>query len=252
MLFPLEAKLARLKAAGISDVVVQPFDLPFAALAAEAFVPHLLKYLPRLKALYVGANFRYGQGRKGDVSALVQQATKAGLHVTHAPRLHHDGEPISSTRIRQLVSAGQMPQAEALLGYPYESTHRRLRGQALGRTIGFPTINLAWSPQCQPRYGVYTVSLSIAEGPWCPAVANYGKRPTVAATAAPSPLLEVHALGSSVSCPVGESVSVRWHQFIRPEQRFENVESLKAQMQRDKAQSEAFFGPRPHRHSLRR
>ena len=105
-----------------------------------------------------------------------------------------DGEPISSTRIRERIQAGDMEGAAALLGYVYTAEGTVVHGKHLGRTIGFPTLNLGWSPDLRPLYGVYAVRVSGAKSyGWLPAVANYGLRPTVEQSV--EPRLEIHMLG---------------------------------------------------------
>ena len=115
-------------------------------------------------------------------------------------------------------------------------------GKRLGRTIGFPTLNIAWAPDLRPRFGVYVVRVAGAKAVTAlPGVANYGLRPTV--EQAPEPLLEVHVLGD---CPygTGDAVTVKWLRFLRPEQKFSGVEELRAQIARDRADAAADFSLR--------
>jgi riboflavin kinase/FMN adenylyltransferase len=150
-----------------------------------------------------------------------------------------DGEPISSTRIRGLLEAGEVAAASAALGYTYFAEGVVVPGKRLGRTLGFPTLNLAWLPQLRPRYGVYAVRISGPKSPApLPGVANYGLRPTV--EQAGEPRLEVHVLGA---CPLGEgdTVTVEWLRFLRPEMKFGGMEELSAQIGRDRSEAETFF-----------
>lgn len=226
-------------ALGVDAVITQPFTPDYARIEAEAFLPHLQKYLPQLTAVYVGENWRFGRGRRGDIALLVAEAKKYGLTVFSAPRVSLDGEPVSSTRIRSLLEAGEMDAASAALGFSYFAEGVVVLGKRLGRTLGFPTLNLAWAPQLRPRFGVYAVRVS---GPKSlaplPGVANYGLRPTVEQAA--EPRLEVHVLGA---CPFGEgdAVTVEWLRFLRPEMKFAGVEELRAQIGRDRSVAEEFF-----------
>lgn len=216
---------------GVDTVITQPFTRELAAIAAEEFLPWLKQRLPQLVAVYAGENFRFGHGRRGDVALLVGEARKLGLGMFSAPRISFDGEPISSTRIRSQLAAGELESANALLGYTYFADGVVTPGKRLGRTIGFPTLNLAWSSGLQPRFGVYAVRVSGAKSPASlPAVANYGLRPTVEQTNAPR--LETHVLGA---CPFGEGdqITVEWLHFLRPEMKFSGVEELRAQIARD-------------------
>jgi riboflavin kinase/FMN adenylyltransferase len=132
-----------------------------------------------------------------------------------------------------------MKGAAALLGYVYTAEGEVVHGKHLGRTIGFPTLNLGWSPDLRPLYGVYAVRVSGAKSyGWLPAVANYGLRPTVEQSV--EPRLEIHML---VPCPYrsGDSIAVEWIHFIRPERKFSGIEELRAQIGRDVAAARQEF-----------
>jgi riboflavin kinase/FMN adenylyltransferase len=226
-------------ALGVDAVVVQPFTRDFAAIAASDFVPFIKRHLPRLAGIYVGENFRFGLGRKGDVAMLVAEGRRHGISVFSAPRVNLDGEPISSTRIRERIALGDMKGAAALLGYIYRSEGTIVHGKHLGRTLGFPTLNLGWSPDLRPLYGVYAVRVSGGRSyGWLPAVANYGLRPTVEQSI--EPRLEIHLL---VACPygAGDPIAVEWVRFLRPERKFNGVGELTAQIARDVSEARAEF-----------
>lgn len=236
-----ERRVSALLALGVSAVVVQPFDAAFAAIEAEDFLPALRRHLPALHTVYVGENWRFGRGRRGDVALLVAEAKKHGLHVVSAPRINGDGEPISSTRIRALLAEGRIDAANVLLGSAYASDGVVVGGKRLGRTIGFPTLNLPWSPDLVPRLGVYVTTIRRADGSDAPrrAVANYGLRPTV--ERADAPQLEVHLLDD---CPYGPGDALRaeWLTFLRSEQKFAGLDELRAQIARDRDAALAWFG----------
>ncbi len=239
LIMELETKVALLGALGIEAVVAEPFTPDYARLEAEDFLPHLRKHLPQLAAVYVGENWRFGRGRRGDVALLIAEGRKSGVGVFSAPRVNFDGEPISSTRIRGLLVAGEIVQANALLGRTYAARGVVRSGKRLGRTIQFPTLNLAWSPGLRPRYGVYSVRVTGAAGAeGLPGIANYGLRPTV--EAATEPRLETHVLGA---CPwqEGDEITVEWLKFLRPEMKFAGLDELKAQIGRDVAAARAEF-----------
>ncbi len=233
-------KLRVLGQLGVDAVITQPFTMDYAHTEAEAFLPSLKKSLPHLVAVYVGENWRFGRGRRGDVSLLNAEARKRGLDVFSAPSVNLDGAPINSTRIRSLLESGEIGAANNALGYSYFSEGAVMPGKRLGRTIGFPTLNLAWSPDLRPRLGVYAVRVSGAKSPASlPGVANYGLRPTV--EQATEPRLEVHVLGV---CPFteGDTVTVEWLRFLRPEMKFAGVGELQGQIVQDRAAAVAFFG----------
>lgn len=232
-------KAAMLATLGVDLVITQPFTRELAAVPAEEFLPWLKQRMPRLAAIYVGENFRFGQGRRGDVASLIASGRQHGVRVFNAARVRLDGESISSTRIRGLLESGEIEAANSLLGYTYASTGIVTPGKRLGRTIGVPTLNLPWAPELQPRYGVYAVRVSGAKSvERRPAVANYGLRPTVEHTA--EPRLEVHVLGES-PWQEGDALKVEWLRFLRPEMKFAGLEELRAQIGRDRAAAEAFF-----------
>ena len=131
-----------------------------------------------------------------------------------------------------------MAEANALLGYTYFAEGTVQPGRQLGRTIGFPTLNLGWDPELKPVYGVYAVEVSGDSGQPVKGVANYGLRPTVEQTS--RPLLEVHLLEAS-ALTHGAKVTVRWLHFLRPEARFGSTEELRAQIARDRECALIFF-----------
>ncbi len=224
---------------GVDAVITQPFAKELAAIEAKDFLPWLLKEVPKLAAIYVGENFRFGRGRSGDIGLLVASGRALGVRVFSAPRVELDGDAISSTRIRRLIEDGEIAAANQLLGYPYFAVGAVQGGKRLGRTIGFPTLNLAWSPELRPRLGVYAVVVSGAKSPRpVPGVANYGLRPTV--EQASEPRLETHVLGE---CAFGEGdlIKVEWRRFIRPEMRFAGLDELRGQIQRDRDAVSADF-----------
>jgi riboflavin kinase / FMN adenylyltransferase len=220
--------LARL---GIDFVIEHRFTAEFARVGAREFVPRLRHCLPQLAAVYVGENWRFGRGREGDVVLLVAEAGRVGVGVFSTPRLSHNGAPISSTRVRELLAAGEVEPANALLGYSYFAAGVVRPGRQLGRQLGFPTLNLAWEPELRPRCGVYLVRVQAAGGAPLPGVANYGVRPTVEPT--PRPLLEVHVLGET-SLTAGDQVTVQWLRFLRPEKKFADIEELRRQIAADR------------------
>ena len=237
-----ERRVTALLALGVTAVIVQPFDASFAAIEAEGLLPHLRASLPSLHTVYVGENWRFGRGRRGDVSMLVAEAKKLGLHVVSAPRINGDGEPISSTRIRALLVEGRIDAANVLLGSAYASDGVVTGGKRLGRTIGFPTLNMPWSPDLRPRLGVYVVSVQRADDSDEPqrAVANYGLRPTVEQTSTPQ--LEVHVIEPECGYLIGDALRVEWLAFLRPEEKFGTIDELRTQIAHDREAARAWFG----------
>ena len=221
-------------------LIEQEFSAEFAGINARDFMPLLQRSLSRLSAIYVGENWRFGRGREGDVALLKQEAARVGVEVFSAPRLSHDGVPISSSRIRELIETGRIAETNALLGYSYFSEGRVQPGKKLGGRIGFPTLNLAWDPELKPSYGVYAVSVVDEQDRTSLGVANYGLRPTVEPQAT-QPLLEVHILGETKLGP-GSKLTVHWLKFLRPERKFAGVDALIIQITQDRQKAVEFFG----------
>jgi riboflavin kinase/FMN adenylyltransferase len=240
LIMPPAVKARVLFQLGVDAIIEQPFTTEFARIAAEEFLPQLRRTLPSLARIYVGENWRFGRGRRGDVPLLVAEGRRLGLAVFSAPRVNLDGEPISSTRLRTLIGEGDIAAANTLFGYNYFSEGVVVPGAHLGRELGFPTLNLGWEPELQPRFGVYTVRVSGAKSSASlPAVANYGLRPTIEKDT--HPRLEAHLLGP---CPFGEgdTITVEWLRFLRPEKKFANATELRAQIAQDVATARAEFG----------
>jgi riboflavin kinase/FMN adenylyltransferase len=227
---------------GADFEIEEPFTAEFAAIPAGDFVAHLAAKIPKLAGIYVGENWRFGRGREGDVAQLRALCESRGLRLFSAPRVSLGGSPISSTRIRELISSGGIEQANTLLGYDYTSFGTVAPGRRLGRTIGFPTLNMPWEPECRPALGVYEVRVSSAAGEErLPAVANYGLRPTIGDRTAP--LLEAHVLGDC-DFKEGDRLRVEWARFERAEAKFASVDALRAQIGVDRAAAAAYFNLR--------
>ncbi|MDQ8194359.1 riboflavin biosynthesis protein RibF [Coraliomargarita sp. SDUM461004] len=232
LIMPIEMKTRMLHQVGVDCVIRKHFDHAFASIPADRFLSQLQDALPALKSIYVGENFRFGQKRAGDVSTLIESGRLLGLGVFSAERIKHNGQPISSTRIRQELEAGAIVAVNDLLGYNYTASGEIIRGAQLGRTIGFPTLNLPWQPECLPRFGVYYVKFRLTgSSEWASGVANYGVKPTVA-NPGQMPALEVHGL-EPTDLAAGDCIEVEWLQFIRPEQKFDSIDALKAQIALD-------------------
>jgi riboflavin kinase/FMN adenylyltransferase len=229
----------RLTEAGAEFIHHQEFTLQHAAMEAADFPAWLLHHFKGLRSVHVGANFRYGQGRTGDGESLVRDSGKLGLTVHLVEPVALDGEAVSSSRIRQCLVAGELDLANAMLLRPYEAEGTIIGGRRLGRTIGFPTVNIAWEPELKPAYGVYAVEV-IFNGEAMPAVANYGQRPTVESGPV-APLLEAHVLRGTAPT-TGDAVRVRWVRRLRAEQKFADLAALQAQIAKDSAQAKQALG----------
>ncbi len=148
-------------------------------------------------------------------------------------------ETVSSSRIRQCLADGDLDLANAMLHRPYEAEGAIIGGRRLGRTLGFPTVNVAWEPELKPAFGVYAVEV-VFRGEALPAVANYGLRPTVESGPV-APLLEAHVLRGAAPT-TGDAVRVRWIRRLRAEQKFGDLAALQAQIGQDSAQARQALG----------
>lgn len=205
------------------------FDAALAAMSPQDFVQRVLVDGLAAARVMVGSDFRYGAKRAGTPETLSADGQRHGFAVDVAPTVEHAGARISSTRVREHLADGDVQDAAQLLGRAYCVSGRVRDGQRNGRRIGFPTANLDLRRRSALRHGVYAVTAVSDDGRQWPAVANFGTRPTLAGQGA---LLEVHCLDDSPNL-YGHRLWVCFHAFIRPEQAFDNLDSLAAQIQRD-------------------
>lgn len=241
MLFSPESKRRRLYQSGVEAIVWKRFDEAFAQSTPDVFAAMLPKAFPTLVSLHVGENFRFGRQRAGTPALLRENLASENIRLEAVPRLEWNNAAVSSTRLREVIADGCMEDADTMLGTPYRCSCRIASGRKLGTTIGFPTFNLPYDPELRPRFGVYAVEVSGTDGKKLPAVANYGLRPTVERVAV-APLLEVHLLREVPDWKAGDTLTVEWSSFIRPETRFDGLEALKAQIEKDVVSAEGILG----------
>lgn len=236
-------KAESLLSTGMDAVILQPFDQLLSNLEAQQFLPFLREHIPSLKAITVGKNFRFGKNRNGDSTMLEEMGLGHGLKVKVAPSLVLDNSPVSSSRIRHALSEGNIKEVNQMLGRPYPISGQVISGKAMGRTLGFPTLNLQWNPQARPAFGVYSgIVKERRTGVQLPAVANYGIRPTVEQKVE-SPLWEIHCLEQPdvSNWQEGAHLEMEVSSFLRPEMKFKNVDELSAQVSKDCAEAIRLF-----------
>lgn len=234
----LREKVRYLEQAGVDAVLCVRFDRRFAAQTAQSFVADLQVDKLGVEFLAVGDDFRFGAGRQGDFLLLQNAGVEYGFDVISTQTFCDDGKRISSTAIRQALAEDNLPMANALLGRPFSISGRVVHGDALGRTIGFPTANLPLRRTVSPVKGVYAVEvLGLGSEP-LPGVANIGTRPTVAGL---RQQLEVHLLDVSIDL-YGRHIEVVLRDKIRNEQRFASLDALKEQIANDVVTARTFFG----------
>lgn len=233
----LREKLLALRRYSVDRVMCVRFDQKFAALPAQAFIESILVDRLGVRYLVVGDDFRFGHRRQGDFAMLQQAGERHGFEVVNMHTFVLGEQRVSSTRVREALMAGDLAQAESLLGRSYRLVGRVAHGDKRGRQLGFPTANIHLHRVSSPVQGVFAVELFGIAGEPVPGVANVGTRPTVDGRRC---LLEVHLLDFSGDI-YGAYVQVDFLQKIRAEQRFASVQELKAQIDKDVLVAREFF-----------
>ena len=232
-LFPLTDRNAKARLAerqGLEGLITLTFDAGLAAKTAEAFVDEILVRRLAISGAVVGFDFHFGAKRVGTPQFLAEAGQRFGFMVEIVPKQQAGGVEISSTLIREKLEAGEIKAANALLGHDWFVVGTVLHGQKIGRSIGYPTANLRLADECRLRHGIYAVRLTV-EGETLPGVASFGRRPTFDNGA---PLLEVFVFDFSGDL-YDKIVEVTFVDFIREELKFDRVEALVEQMDRDSA-----------------
>ncbi|MBR2634324.1 MAG: bifunctional riboflavin kinase/FAD synthetase [Clostridia bacterium] len=207
-------------------------------LSPEAFCQKILLEKLNAKTVFCGFNFRFGKNGAGDANFLRDYLRAHGAEAVVADPVCLDGDTVSSSRIRNLLSEGSVRAAGRLLGRPYSICFPVLHGKHLGTRIGFPTLNQAFPEEyVVPRRGVYAVRM-LLDGKAYPGVCNVGIRPTVDENGAV--LAETHLFDFSADL-YGRRVRVEFFEFLRPEKRFSSLEELCAQIQRDRKAAELYW-----------
>ncbi|MGD8430206.1 MAG: bifunctional riboflavin kinase/FAD synthetase [Ectothiorhodospiraceae bacterium] len=235
----LRDKLRALAAAGVDRVLCLEFGNRLARMSAEDFASRILVERLGVRYLMVGDDFRFGRGREGDYRLLGEVARSSGFELTRMPTVALDSERVSSTRVREALSAGDLASAKRLLGRAYTVSGRVAHGDALGRELGWPTANLAFKHGRCPLGGIFVVEVRGVDGSR-PGVASVGTRPTVGGT---RQLLEVHLLDYAGDL-YGRHIEVRFLEWLRGEEHFESLDELKEQIGRDVVRAREFFAAR--------
>ena len=233
----LREKLQALAENGMSQVLCLRFDRRLAAQEPEDFIRSILVEGLAVRQLVVGDDFHFGRGRAGNFELLQQIAARSGFGVERMHTFDLDGERVSSTRVRAALAAGDLEHARELLGRPYSLCGRVVHGDKRGRTIGFPTANIALHRTTSPVTGVYAVRVGgLGEAP-IEGVANIGHRPTVDGTRTQ---LEVHLFDFDRDI-YGAHVQVSLVKKLREEQRFDSFAALRKQIEHDAGQARSLF-----------
>ncbi|HEV2646956.1 MAG TPA: riboflavin biosynthesis protein RibF [Acidobacteriaceae bacterium] len=242
LITPLPRKLELLAATGIDATLVLPFTDDLRRMSPRTFASEVLAHAIRVTEIHEGENFRFGYQAEANIASLETLGRELGFSaVIYAPRIVR-GAPVSSSRIRDLVAAGVMNQARALLGRPFSIDSTPAPGRGYGTRYAVPTINLAPYPELLPSNGVYITTLAIGTGASAEtfeAVTNVGTRPTFGAEsfAVESHLLNFNPIDLTEATPVRLTFLRR----LRDEQKFPTTEALRQQIARDVNHARRYF-----------
>jgi len=229
LLTTIDQRLDLFDAFGMDGALALPFDHALAALGAERFMAEWIQARIGASALVTGEDFTFGKDREGNTALLAQLAHASGMDAEVVAPVEHDGAIASSTRIRVHLKAGEMDAAQRLLTRPFTIAGRVQHGDKVGRTIGYPTANLALGDYLRPAYGIYAVRGRLADGRVLEGAANLGIRPQFDP---PKELLEPYFFdfsGDLYDQPLGVELVAR----IRPEAKFDSLAALTVQMEAD-------------------
>jgi riboflavin kinase/FMN adenylyltransferase len=243
-LTPPQAKALALARLGLDGAITLSFDAALAGLPAQDFVDDILVRRIGVSGVVVGDDFHFGKARAGTPAFLREAGARAGFSVEIVTRIAADEEgsleAVSSTSIRKALEAGEVRRAAHLLGHPWTVVGEVRHGRKLGRTLGYPTANLALDPSTRLRHGIYAVRVEI-DGARREGVASFGSRPTFDDG---PPLLEVFVFDFSGDL-YGKRMAVEFVDFLREETRFDGIAPLVEQMRRDEAQARRILAAAP-------
>ncbi len=231
-LSPEAEKASLMASAGLDATVSLPFGAALAGQSAEAFVRDVLVDGLGARHVAIGFDFRFGKGRSGDAALLRRMGAEHGFDLTVVDAMADEGGAISSSRIREALGRGDIEMATALLGHRWRTGGKVVHGKQLGRTLGYPTANIALPPETGLAHGIYAVRATV-DGMERAGVASFGRRPTFDNGPV---LLETYVFDFEGDI-YGQHMDVEFHAFLRGEKRFDGAEALVAQMDRDSEQA---------------
>jgi riboflavin kinase/FMN adenylyltransferase len=234
LLTATQHKIALIQGLGVAHLLIIPFDKQFAATEPEDFVQQLVKRSKPLREICVGHEWSFGKNRRGNLELLKKLGAQFYFNVVGIPQVEVNGELVSSTTIRQAIEAGDLRKAAEMLGREYTILGTVVRGDDLGKKIGFPTANLSAHNEQFPPNGVYFAEAKL-DGVAYPGVVNLGYRPTVSSSKTER-ILEIHLLDFEHDI-YGKDLEVRFIRYLRPEKKFENIDALVRQIERDVQQA---------------
>ena len=235
-------KLCGFAEAGIETLLLLRFDATLVAMSAEDFVREVLVARMGAREIWVGADFRFGHNRVGDVALLETLQGEGGYEVRVLDAVSNgDGERVSASRVRGALAIGDFVHAAELLGRRFSIGGRVVRGQRMGHTLGYPTANIRLGKRVSPVSGIFAVRVNVAGKRW-PGVASLGVRPTIAGGG--EPLLEAHLFDFDGDL-YGQRIEVEFVAKLRDEEKFAGLDALRAQMDRDAAEARRILADTP-------
>ncbi|MFN0141309.1 MAG: bifunctional riboflavin kinase/FAD synthetase [Pyrinomonadaceae bacterium] len=237
LLQTLDQRLANLDVLGIEQTIVIKFDNEFASSAAEEFLNDIVRDRLHAKEVYLGKGFAFGKNRGGNIELLQRLGAELGFVAHEVEEVQLRGARVSSSAIRELLAAGRVNVARRMLGRPYGVEGVIIRGLRRGHTIGFPTANLKPHNRVIPRYGVYATA-TLIDGTWRRSITNIGVRPTFETEAEPSIESYIFDFDGDL---YGDVLRVRFLHRIRDERKFNGIDELKAQIERDTGVARNYF-----------
>lgn len=234
LLTTLEEKIDLLERSGIDHLIIHPFTVEFSRTTVPEYVRDILVKGIGVRKLVIGYDHHFGRNREGSLENLQAVAPNYGFEVEEIPARMIDDVNVSSTKIRNALTEGDVARANGFLGYPYTLSGKVVKGNEIGRSMGFPTANVEPSDPVKliPGNGVYAVKVHFEDRIYH-GMANIGKRPTVVKNPAQR-VIEVHIFGFS-SDLYGKNLRLTFHGRIRDEVKFEDTGALKTQIEKDAA-----------------
>jgi riboflavin kinase/FMN adenylyltransferase len=239
LLTATQHKISLIRDLGVGHLLIIKFDKQFAVTPPEKFVEQLVTHSKPLREICVGHEWSFGKDRRGNLDLLKKLGAESGFEVVGVPPVKANGEVISSTAIRDAVQRGDFTKAKLMLGRDYTILGTVMRGDDLGKKIGFPTANLSAHSEQFPPDGVYFAEAWLEDVKY-DGVVNLGCRPTVSRDKS-NRVLEIHLFDFSRDI-YGQDLEIRFVRYLRPEKKFDSIDALKDQISADVRQARTLCG----------
>lgn len=238
LLNTIDEKALLLQQAGVDNLIIHPFDHTFSRLTAEDFVKDILVDRLNIQKIIIGYDHRFGRNRTATIDDLIKYGSQYGFEVEQISALEVNEVSVSSTKVRNALALGDVQTANEFLGYPYMLTGTVVKGRQLGRTIGYPTANIAIPETYKlvPETGVYVAS-AIVDGKEVPGMMSIGTNPTVGGM---EQSIEIHLFDFDADL-YGKTLQLNLYQRLRDEEKFASIEILKDKLDEDRQRSLDYY-----------